>query len=335
MPKRPTLQDVAAAVGLAPATVSYALRGERGSVETVRRVREAAAALGYQVDPIASALASGRTRTVAVLAGSARDSWQQALVPDLSRALQARGRHAIVADADGDAAGEEELLAMLRAQRPDGFLVVPLDPFAAHWRPVEGQAPMVALGDRLTQAPEAGTVVFDNDAGMALVFDHLAGLGHRRVAVVVPQRPSTPDRPTELLVEQHAERCRVEARLVRVPPATSDPDATTGRLADALAGPERPTAVFCLADSFAHGALRAASRLGLAVPGDLSISGFEHHDLSDLVGPGLTTVDWGREAVVDAAVGQLLAAIDDDEPLRTITIAPRLVVRGSTGPAPR
>jgi DNA-binding LacI/PurR family transcriptional regulator len=70
------------------------------------------------------------------------------------------------------------------------------------------------------------------------------------------------------------------------------------------------------------------------VPGDMSVVGFEDVEFADLAGPGLTTVDWGGGAVVEAAVGQLLAAIDDDEPLRTVTIAPRLVVRGSTGPAP-
>ena len=80
--------------------------------------------------------------------------------------------------------------------------------------------------------------------------------------------------------------------------------------------------------------LRAARELGLDVPGDLSVVGFEDVEFADLAGPGLTSVDWGRGAVVDAAVDQLLAAIDDDAPMRTLTIAPRLVVRGSTGSAP-
>ena len=70
------------------------------------------------------------------------------------------------------------------------------------------------------------------------------------------------------------------------------------------------------------------------MPGELSVVGFEDVEFADLAGPGLTTVDWGRATVVDAAVGQLLRAVDDDEPLQTDTIAPRLVVRGTTGPAP-
>jgi DNA-binding LacI/PurR family transcriptional regulator len=338
VPKRPTLQDVADAAGVAPATVSYALRGERGSDETVRRIRAAAERLGYQADPIARALASGRSRTVAVLCGSTRDLWQQSLAADLARALMSRGRHAIVADADGDPDREEDLLTLLRQQRPDGFLVAPLDPFAPQWEPLASEVPVVSIGDRLSQAPSAGAVVFDNASGISLVFAHLAELGHRRIAVVLPQRPSTPDRPAERLVAREADRFGVVADLVRTPPATADPDTTTNHLVAALSGNdggsgERPTAAFCLTDSFAFGVLRAAARLGLAVPGDLSVVGFEDLEFSDLAGPGLTTVDWGRRVIVDAAVGQLLAAVDDEVPLETRTISPQLVVRGTTAPA--
>lgn len=332
MPKRPTLQDVADAVGLSTATVSYALRGERGSEETVRRVRAAAAALGYHADPIARALASGRTGTVAILCGSTRDLWQQRLVADLARALLARDRHAIVADADGEPDREQALLEKLRSQRPDGLLVAPLDPFAAEWEPVARHLPVVSVGDRLSRAPSAGAVVFDNARGMVQVFDHLATLGHRRIAVVLPRRPSTPDRPAERLVEEQARLHGIAVELVRTPPATARPDEMTDHLAAALTGPHRPTAAFCLTDSFAFGVLRAAARLHLQVPGDLSVVGFENVEFADLAGPGLTTVDWGQAAVVDAAVGQLLAAVDDDAALEVRTIAPRLVTRGTTAP---
>lgn len=338
MSKRPTLQDVADAVGLAPATVSYALRGERGSAQTVRRVREAAEALGYHVDPIARALASGRSHTIAVLCGSTRDLWQQSLAAELSRALTDRGRHALIADADGSPEREESLLATLLDQRPDGLLVAPLDPFAARWEPLARRLPVVAIGDRLSRAPSAGAVVFDNARGIAQVLDHLAALGHRRIVVVLPQRPSTPDRPAQQLVAREAKRRGLTARLVHTPPATADPAEMTGHLAAALDGRpgQRPTAAFCFSDSFAFAMLRAARSVGLSVPADLSVVGFEDLDLADLVGPGLTTVSWGRGAVVDAAVGQVLAAADDSAVLDTVTIDPQLVVRGTTAaPSPR
>jgi DNA-binding LacI/PurR family transcriptional regulator len=332
--QHPTLQDVADEVGLALTTVSYALRGERGSAETVRRVRDAADRLGYEANPIAAALAGGQSLTVAVLCGTMRDIWQQSLVADLSRALVATGRHAIVADADGQAQREEALLAKLRSQRPSGLLVAPLDPFAPLWAGVAADLPVVSIGDQLSEAPDAGAVIFDNSSGFRAVFDHLTELGHRHLAVVLPQRPGTPDRPAERLVEEEAARCGVRVDLVRTPPATADRDEMTHHLVAALSGEERPTAAFCLADSFAFGMLRAARTLGLSVPGDLSVIGFENVEVADLVGPGLTTVDWGRTSVVEAAVGQLVAAVERQVPLGTRVCGPRLVVRGTTGPAP-
>lgn len=332
--KQPTLQDVADEVGMALTTVSYALRGQRGSAETVRRVREAADRLGYQANPIAAALAGGPSPTVAVLCGTMRDLWQQSLVADLSRALLAAGRHAVVADADGQSQREEALLSKLRAQRPCGLLVAPLDPFAQMWEEVSRDLPVVSIGDQLSQAPTAGAVIFDNASGFRAVFDHLADLGHRHLAVVVPQRPSTPDRPAERLVEEEAKRHNVRVDLIRTPPATADPDRMTHHLTEVLSAPDRPTAAFCLTDSFAFGMLRAARALGLDVPRDLSIIGFENVEVADLVGPGLTTVDWGRSGIVDAAVGQLTAAVDSGVPLDTRVCSPRLVIRGTTGPVP-
>jgi DNA-binding LacI/PurR family transcriptional regulator len=337
MAKRPTLRDVADAVGLAPATVSYALRGERGC-EGMRAIAQAFGRLAYpKHGRIGSALASGRSRTVAVLCGSTRDLWQQSLVSALARELMAQGRHAIVADADGHPEREEALLSKLRAQRPDGLLVAPLDPFASLWEDVASNLPVVAIGDRLPLAPSAGAVVFDNATGVAAVFEHITGLGHRRILVVLPQRPSTPDRPAEELVAAQAKRYGVSVTLLHAPPATSDEHAATAHIASALVGSQAPTAVFCLTDSFAFATLRAARALGLSVPRDLSVAGFEDVAFADLAGPGLTTVNWGSDApvhaVVRAAVGQLLAAIDDDEPPTTVTIGPRLIVRGTTGAA--
>lgn len=334
MSKRTTLHDVAEHLGLAPATVSYALRGERGSAATVQRVREAAAELGYRSDPAAAALARGRSRTIAVLCGSTNDVWQQSLATALTRELLARGRQAVLADADGRIDDERAWVERLREQRPDGFLVAPLDPFSASWEDLAAEVPVVSVGERLSHAPSAGAVVFDNHDGFGLVFEHLAALGHRRVAVVLPQRPSTPDRPAEELVDSWAARTGMEATLVRTRPASADPDEMTDHLATALAGPagSRPTAAFCLSDTFALGVLRAAARLGLSVPVDLSVVGFENVAFADLVGPGLTTVDWDFAAVVDSAVSQLLAAVDGAEPLQPVGIPPRLVVRGSTAP---
>ena len=90
--RRPTLRDIAAETGLSTAAVSYALRGLQVPPETQQRVREAAERLGYQADPIARALASGRTGYVGVLCRSLEDIWQQGLATALGRGLLEAGR---------------------------------------------------------------------------------------------------------------------------------------------------------------------------------------------------------------------------------------------------
>ncbi len=204
--KRTTLREVAEATGLSTAAVSYALRGKHVSKETEERVRKAAAELGYEADPIARALASGRTSMVGVLAGDLQDLWQQQLMAAIGRELLAGDRYALILDAGGDPARELALAKQLRDQRVDGLLVSPVDPSAEGWAQIADAVPVVSIGDALSRARTAGEVLFDNRAGIDAVLDYLRGLGHRRVTVLTPTGPSTPDRPADVYVREAADR---------------------------------------------------------------------------------------------------------------------------------
>src|SRR6185503_4750919 len=131
--RRPTLRDIAAETGLSMAAVSYALRGLQVPPETQERVREAAERLGYQVDPIARALASGRTDYVGVLCGSLEDVWQQRIAAALGRGLLAVGRNALIVDSSNDPLLEASLAQRLVDQRVDALIVLPVDPRGAQW----------------------------------------------------------------------------------------------------------------------------------------------------------------------------------------------------------
>ena len=109
-PRRPTLRDIADKTGLSSAAVSYALRGLQVPEETQRRVREVADRLGYQADPIARALASGRTGNVGVLCGSLEDIWQQGVAAALGRGLLQAERQALIVDAANDPEAFADLL---------------------------------------------------------------------------------------------------------------------------------------------------------------------------------------------------------------------------------
>ncbi|XVU21382.1 LacI family DNA-binding transcriptional regulator [Actinoplanes sp. CA-054009] len=322
---RRTLQDLATAAGLSLAATSYALRGVRGSPDTIRRVRELADELGYTVDPIARALASGRTGSVGV-SGSLRDLWQQDLSVLLTRALRSRGRYATIADADADPAQERLIVEQFAAQRVDGAIVSPVDPSASYWRLLDPEVAVVSLGDALTQRPASGSVLFDNEYGVTAALGHLQELGHRRAGMLAPSLPSTPGRPSEVLAPHIAASIGLELSIVSAPAATTEAVAVVSAL---LAAPDRPTALFCLSDSLAFAAYHAARAAGLRVPSDVSVIGYDDHQLAALVSPGLTTMAWDEDAIVESAVGQLVDRSAPPPPFR-----PALIERGSTSRPP-
>jgi LacI family transcriptional regulator len=321
--KRATIREVAQATGLSPAAVSYALRGLQVSEETMERVRAAAAELGYEADPIARALASGRTGMIGLLCGSLEDLWQQSMAVGISRGLREKDRYALILDAVGDPARERVLAQQLRDQRVDGMIVQPLDPSAAFWKELCESLPVVAIGDSL--AGTAGEVIFDNRRGVTLALEHLRELGHRRIAVLTSTRSSTPDRPADVHVTAEAERLGLDIEVVTAPHGLAGAtSAARGILAE-----RKPRAVFCFADSIAYGVYAAAQELGLSIPDDVSVMGYDNHPMSGLLTPGLTTVDWDIDGIVRAAVRLISAAADGATRRRRIVQAPTLRERGS------
>jgi LacI family transcriptional regulator len=310
--KRTTLRDVAEVTGLSPAGVSYALRGQRVSAETAERVRDAADRLGFRSDPIARALRSGSSGVVGVIGGSLADYWHQEFASELQRHLRGRGRHMLLADADGDAETEVDLARSLVDQRVDGLIALPVAPDSPGWAEIVAQAPVVAVGAPLP-AP-AGAIRFETREGGELVLDHLHSLGHERIVVL----SAGANRP--------ARRRGVQTR-------TCGYSAAEGRAAavSALRRPDRPTAVFAMSDALAYGAYMACADLGLRIPADVSVAGFDDHPVSRLVDPALSTVSWDTDRAAAAAARMLLDAIEGRRALgRELVVRPQLVLRRST-----
>ncbi|MET8337840.1 LacI family DNA-binding transcriptional regulator [Streptosporangium canum] len=317
---------MAKATGLSPASVSYALRGMQVSEETIERVRRVAAELGYEADPIARALASGRTGMIGLLCGSLEDLWQQALAVGIGRALKDNDRYALILDATGDPSRERTLARQLRDQRVDALIVQPVDPAAPLWAELCESLPVVSIGDSLAGARTAGEVVFDNRAGVTLALEHMRDRGHRRVAVLTPTRASTPDRPADVHVLAETARLGLDIEVVTAPQALAAATDVARRM---LAGGHR--AFFCFADSIAYGVYAASAEQGLRIPADVSVMGYDDHPMSGLLSPGLTTVDWDIDGIVRAAVRLVVAAADGNTRRRRIVQAPELRERGSVG----
>src|SRR5215218_7478086 len=148
--RRATIKDVAAATGLSPAAVSYALRGVQTSAETQERVRRAAEELGYSGNAVARALARGRTDLVGVLSGSLQDLGEQQFVELLGRELGRHELHMVVVDARGEPERERMLARQLADQLVDGLVISPLDPSDPSWQEIGEALPVVTVGDALS-----------------------------------------------------------------------------------------------------------------------------------------------------------------------------------------
>ncbi len=330
--RRPTLRDLAAETGLSPAAVSYALRGLQVPEETQQRVRDAAERIGYQADPIARALASGRTGNVGVLCGSLEDIWQQSIAAALGRGLLQVERQALIVDAANDPAVEAALAQRLVDQRVDALIVLPVDPRGIHWPRVAEQTVLISIGDALPGAGTAGEVVFDNAAGVTQALTELAAAGHRHVAVLTPLATSTPDRPAEAVVHTVAPELGIRVKLHTAP---HDLDGACAVAHGLLQSPDRPTAVLCLADSIAYGVYEAARLLGLEVPADVSVLGYDDRPVSRVLTPPLSSFHWPIEELVETVVAQTVRAVDESRSSRRKVLRPVLAKRGSIGPPPK
>ncbi len=326
--KRVTIREVADAAGVSPAAVSYALRGIQVSEETQERVRKVATDLGYEANPIARALASGRTGMVGILGPSLEDLWQQRLVAEAGRVLLAHERYALILDAGGDRMRQRALGTQLRDQQVDGLILSPVDPSDEFWSELAESLAIVSIGDALPGRGAVGEVLFDNRCGVRNALEHLHGLGHRRIAVLRPPGSPTNDRPAEVYVGAEADRLGLEVDVISAP---YELQAATEVARGVLAVADPPTAVFCFSDSLAYGVYAAARELELRIPSELSVIGYDDHPVSILLAPPLTSFSWDTERLVEVAVGMVLSAIDGhSRRRRRVVIEPDLRERAST-----
>ncbi|MEU0395236.1 LacI family DNA-binding transcriptional regulator [Streptomyces sp. NPDC006208] len=330
---RPTSRDVARVARVSQATVSLVLgdkwRG-RVSERTAALVRGAAEEIGYRPNLAARNLRLGRTRTALLV------------VPALTNEFFAR----VYAGASAVAA--EHGFGVVLYPSPEGIGPAK-DPFASARAALDGviassmaaqaltairgtDLPLVMLDSDPADRGAAGHVNLDIADGMRQVTDHLLALGHRRYVHLASAVSSwTFDVRARALRSALGAVPGTELRTVR---AALDVGSARAAAEGALtaSGP-RPTALVCDDDILAAGACKAARRLGLRVPEDLTVTGFDDLALATAVEPELTTVRLPAERVGEQGMTALLAVLSGREPEET-DLPVELVVRGSSAPPP-
>ncbi|SFB83882.1 transcriptional regulator, LacI family [Polaromonas sp. OV174] len=329
---RVTLSDVARSAGVSPITVSRALRGERAvDPALVARVQAAAQQLGYVPDPAARALASQRSSHVTVLIPMLSNALFVDLLEAVQRSLRPAGYQTLMGVTHYDAGEEESLLREQLAQRPAGLLLTGLERSdAARALIAQSGVPCVHLME-VCATPGVYSVGFSQaDAGAELT-RHLLARGRRRIAFVAAQLDSRTLQRLEGWRRELRAAGLYQAELEWLNPAPSS-IALGGQMFEQIMQrqPEVDAIFFCN-DDLAQGALLAALRLGVAVPGRVAVAGFNDLTGSDQMLPALTTVRTPRAEIGHAAARMLLALMNGESVATPgVDLGYELVVRAST-----
>jgi len=334
---RPTLETVAARAGVSKSLVSLVLRGSPG-VSPARRdaVLRAVAELGYRPNAAARQLAERRSRTVGVLLNDMRQPWFADMLDGLTPALHAAGKHILLGDGRIDRMLDETLTWSFIDMGVDGLVLAGSIPMSQAIVEAAGKIPTVAVGGRGLDLdlPRADVLANDNHLGAALAVRHLIELGHTRIAHI----SGLPSVAGKLRMHGYEDTMREAGLGERVWVEAGDMSEEGGyraavRLLSGAEGAQRPTAIFAANDLTCVGALSAAVALGVRVPAELSLVGFDNSVFARLRALWLTSVDTAALEMGHRAAQLLLARIEHpDTPGQVQLTPPRLEVRGSTGP---
>ncbi|WP_284049379.1 LacI family DNA-binding transcriptional regulator [Streptomyces sp. YS415] len=328
---RPTSRDVAHAAGVSQAAVSLVLGDKwRGRVSeaTAERVRQAARELGYRPNLAARNLRLGRTRTVLLVVPALTTEFFAGVYTGAARVAAAHGFGVVLYPSPEGIGPARDPFASAQAAL-DGVIASSMAADAL--TDIRGdQLPLVMLDSDPAGSLGAATVNLDIADGVRQIADHLLGLGHRRFLHLAADVPSWTFevRAREL----HARVAAVPGAALTTAPAPISIEGAQRAAETALAAPgPRPTALVCDDDKLAAGAYKAARRLGLRIPEDLSVTGLDDLALATAIDPELTTVRLDAELFGERGMQALLAVLDGREP-EAGDIPVELVVRGSTAP---
>ncbi|MGW4783900.1 LacI family DNA-binding transcriptional regulator [Streptomyces sp. NPDC004230] len=323
---RPTSRDVAQVAGVSQAAVSLVLGGKwRGRVSetTAERVREAARELGYRPNLAARNLRLGRTRTVLLVVPALTTEFFAGVYTGAARVAAEHGFGVVLYPSPEGVGPAKDPFHSAQAAL-DGVIASSMAPEALS--AIRGdQLPLVMLDSDPRESLGAATVNLDIADGLRQVAEHLLALGHRRFLHLAAGIPSwTFETRARSLAAHLARAPGTSLGSTRAP--ISIEDALTAA-ASALAAPgPRPTAVVCDDDLLAAGAYKAARRLGLRVPEDLSITGIDDLALATAIDPELTTVRLDAELFGERGMQALLAVLEGRTPAQdAIPVEPRIV----------
>lgn len=327
------IADVAARAGVSKATASRALSG-KGYVadETRRRVEKAAKEIGFVASPNAASLVTGQTKNIGVVIPFINRWFFGEILEGIEAALLNRGYDMTLYNLHQGSVDRDRVFDFFLARkRFDGVIAIGVEPTPEETeRLLRLGIPMISIG---ATVPGIRSLTIDDVGAARLATEHLIGLGHRRITHIggvlgsFGERSIPSQRRQGYLQGMTDAGLQAEIRTIQT--AMSVPggyDAGTYTLGDAAS---RPSAIFAVCDEVAIGAIIAARRIGVRVPGDLSVIGIDGHEYAEMF--SLTTIEQQPREQGQSAVADLLAAVSGESTLpEVVEIPTRLVIRAST-----
>ncbi|WP_149823198.1 LacI family DNA-binding transcriptional regulator [Streptomyces tailanensis] len=329
------MADVAAKAGVSRALVSIVFRGQPGAGrETRERVLRVADEIGYRPDNAARLLARGRSRTLGVMF-TAHQIFQADLVEGIYAEAE-RLDYEVLLSATGPGRGEAKAVEALLSHRCEAVILLGPGATDADLDALGQRTVAVSVGRRVPRA-RVDSVHTAEGKGVRQAMDHLVELGHRRIVHIDGGRgPGSAERRRAYRAAMRRHGLESEMRVI---PGdhTEQSGIDTGRLllAEREGGQALPTAVLAGNDRCAMGLLMALTRSGIEVPRDLSVVGYDDSHLSHLMPIGLTTVRQDALLMAEYAVRFAVDRLENRElEPREAVLDSKLVVRGTSGPAP-
>ena len=331
-----SVKDVAAAARVSLGTVSNVLnRPDRVSAQTRARVEQAMHDLGFVRNEGARQLRAGRSRTIAYVMLDAANPFFTDVATGMEEAAEAADLSVFTCNSGNSATREGAYLGRLEQMRVHGILITPVDPDSVRLQELPRRGTPVVIVDRVGSTDSHCCVAVDDVLGGTLAAEHLLGLGHGSIAFV--GGPATLGK-----VRERAQGARHALaahgvdpqRLVEIPTAalTVAEGRSAGQRLAGLPRSARPTAAFCANDLLALGLLQQCVALGIRVPQELAIVGYDDIDFAAAAAVPLTSIRQPRHELGGAAARLLLeeATAEDGHEHERVLFTPELIVRGST-----
>jgi len=333
-PKRPTIADVARLSGVAPVTVSRALNTPvLVNEKTLQRVREAVDTLGYQANAAARVLAGSKWGAVGVVVPSLDHAMFPHQLSVFEAEMSARDVSLLISATNYDVASEEKIVRNLIARGVDGILLTHLQaPELISGLLKAQRIPTVLMGSHSREHIDSWAG-YDDRAGMRLVVEHLLSLGHRHFAMIGDRRAVTNGEARIGAVVDRLGEAGVEMSpryIARCGPADSEARDAFETL---MAADPAPTAIICGNDWLALAAMAQAEAMGVRIPEDVSLTGFDGIDIAEHPRISLTSIRTPWRRLGKAAADLLISGIEGNEPAQAL-LPTELVPRNSTGETP-